>query len=299
MSTHREWMYNRLLPGREAYTNEFLSGLEEFMAFACRQPNLSEGKIRCPCKECKNENGASLHTGGSIPHRLHWKRMKEEKGANPSLTEFYFRTHRRKKDQSWVGLHAKLAFDKFEQRKRELTSQGNMENASDGEQSIHENPSDWDIWIDSVGKKKGRVFGLGSVGRMFISTSSQQLHFEEVDTLRSQIQALNESLQRQEEEKDMWHPLLINLYHLHIPMRMRMTTIVTIQKMRIQGFDYRELYSNNITGKIPIELGSLTNLVSLDLYSNKITGLIPEELGNLKKLCFLYEMLSLITGLDY
>ena len=75
MSTHREWMYNRLLPGREAYTNEFLSGLEEFMAFACRQPNLSEGKIRCPCKECKNENGASLHTGGSIPHRLHWKRM--------------------------------------------------------------------------------------------------------------------------------------------------------------------------------------------------------------------------------
>ncbi|XP_027932879.1 uncharacterized protein LOC114188505 [Vigna unguiculata] len=201
MSTHREWMYNRLLPGREAYTNEFLSGLEEFMAFACRQPNLSEGKIRCPCKECKNENGASLHTGGSIPHRLHWKRMKEEKGANPSLTEFYFRTHRRKKDQSWVGLHAKLAFDKFEQRKRELTSQGNMENASDGEQSIHENPSDWDIWIDSVGKKKGRVFGLGSVGRMFISTSSQQLHFEEVDTLRSQIQALNESLQRQEEEK--------------------------------------------------------------------------------------------------
>ena len=91
--------------------------------------------------------------------------------------------------------------DKFEQRKSELTSQSNMENANDGEQSIHENPSDWDIWIDSVGKKKGRVFGLGSVGRMFISTSSQQLHFEEVDALRSQIQALNESLQRQEEEK--------------------------------------------------------------------------------------------------
>ncbi|QCD86512.1 putative transposase [Vigna unguiculata] len=105
-------------------------------------------------------DGASLHTGGSIPHRLHWKRMKEEKGANPSLTEFYFRTHRRKKDESWVGLHAKLAFDKFEQRKSELTSQSHMENANDGKQSIHEYPSDWDIWIDSVGKKRGRIFGL-------------------------------------------------------------------------------------------------------------------------------------------
>lgn len=59
----------------------------------------------------------------------------------------------------------------------------------------------------------------------------------------------------------------------------------------------RELYSNNITGKIPIELGSLTNLVSLDLYSNNITGQIPVELANLKKLRFLYEILSLISYL--
>ncbi|CAK8533859.1 unnamed protein product [Lathyrus sativus] len=43
---------------------------------------------------------ASLHTGGSIPHRLHWKRIKKEKGADPSLTEFYFSTYQRK-GQSW------------------------------------------------------------------------------------------------------------------------------------------------------------------------------------------------------
>jgi len=76
-----------------------------------------------------------------------------------------------------------------------------MENASHGEQSIHQIPSDWDIWIDAVGKKRGKVFGLGSVGRMFVSSSSQESHFVEVDALRSQIQALNESLQRQEQEK--------------------------------------------------------------------------------------------------
>lgn len=49
----------------------------------------------------------------------------------------------------------------------------------------------------------------------------------------------------------------------------------------------RELHSNNISGKIPDELGNLTNLVSLDLYLNRLTGGIPDTLGNLKKLHFL------------
>ncbi|TKY59523.1 BRASSINOSTEROID INSENSITIVE 1-associated receptor kinase 1 [Spatholobus suberectus] len=48
-----------------------------------------------------------------------------------------------------------------------------------------------------------------------------------------------------------------------------------------------ELSKNNITGKIPEELGSLTNLVSLNLYMNSITGSIPDKLANLKKLRFL------------
>ncbi|XP_020222346.1 BRASSINOSTEROID INSENSITIVE 1-associated receptor kinase 1 isoform X2 [Cajanus cajan] len=48
-----------------------------------------------------------------------------------------------------------------------------------------------------------------------------------------------------------------------------------------------ELYSNNIIGEIPDELGSLKNLISLDLYLNNITGPIPDNLANLKKLRFL------------
>ncbi|KAJ1406625.1 putative transposase, Ptta/En/Spm, plant [Sesbania bispinosa] len=106
--------------------------------------------------------GASLHTGGSIPHRLHWKRMREETGVDPSLTDFYFRTHR-KKDQSWVGPHAKSAYEKFEMKKAELSSQ-NSENIGDGSQQPIM-PSDIDIWIDSVGEKKGRIFGFGSLSK--------------------------------------------------------------------------------------------------------------------------------------
>ncbi|KAK7243736.1 hypothetical protein RIF29_38547 [Crotalaria pallida] len=52
---------------------------------------------------------ASLHTGGSIPHRVHWKRMKAELGTYPLLVDFYFRTHQ-KKDKSWVGHHAQSAY---------------------------------------------------------------------------------------------------------------------------------------------------------------------------------------------
>ncbi|XP_055807269.1 BRASSINOSTEROID INSENSITIVE 1-associated receptor kinase 1-like isoform X2 [Solanum dulcamara] len=49
----------------------------------------------------------------------------------------------------------------------------------------------------------------------------------------------------------------------------------------------KELYSNNISGKIPNELGNLTELVSLDLYLNNLIGPIPDSLGKLQKLRFL------------
>nr|CAB3484733.1 unnamed protein product [Digitaria exilis] len=49
-----------------------------------------------------------------------------------------------------------------------------------------------------------------------------------------------------------------------------------------------ELYSNNISGPIPPELGNLTSLVSLDLYLNNFTGNIPDTLGQLLKLRFLF-----------
>ncbi|XP_018490589.1 somatic embryogenesis receptor kinase 4-like isoform X2 [Raphanus sativus] len=52
-------------------------------------------------------------------------------------------------------------------------------------------------------------------------------------------------------------------------------------------FNDRELYSNNITGEIPTELGDLRELVSLDLYQNKLSGPIPSSLGKLDKLRFL------------
>ena len=47
---------------------------------------------------------------------------------------------------------------------------------------------------------------------------------------------------------------------------------------------YLNLYNNQLTGEIPAELGSLTNLKGLLLYNNQLTGEMPEELGSLNSL---------------
>ena len=68
-------------------------------------------------------------------------------------------------------------------------------------------PSDLHIWIDSMGgKKKGRVAGLGSLGRSMkpFSSGASQLETisEEVEErLRSEVHSFNTSLQAQLEKE--------------------------------------------------------------------------------------------------
>ncbi|XP_038687458.1 uncharacterized protein LOC119986835 [Tripterygium wilfordii] len=52
---YRTWMYNRVGPGRVGITDEFLSGVEEFIDYASKKNSEFEntGKIRCPCMKCK------------------------------------------------------------------------------------------------------------------------------------------------------------------------------------------------------------------------------------------------------
>lgn len=90
---------------------------------------------------------------------------------------------------------------KFEQRKLELSSKFDLgENSGENHQSI-EMPSDLDIWVDSIGQKKGRVFGLGSVNKTLVPSVRLPGNSGDVNGLRSQIHALNESLHKQEQEK--------------------------------------------------------------------------------------------------
>ena len=59
------------------------------------------------------------------------------------------------------------------------------------------------------------------------------------------------------------------------------------------GLDLRE---NQLSGEIPAELGSLSELESLWLYDNQLTGEIPPEIGNLSNLEVLFLSRNQLTG---
>jgi Leucine-rich repeat (LRR) protein len=60
--------------------------------------------------------------------------------------------------------------------------------------------------------------------------------------------------------------------------------VSTDRRGRVRSLD---LSSNNLTGSLPPELGSLATLTSLGLYNNQLSGEIPPELGNLTNLTWL------------
>ena len=57
-----------------------------------------------------------------------------------------------------------------------------------------------------------------------------------------------------------------------------------------------QLYSNNLNGVLPAELGSLTNLKILGLGNNQLNGTIPAELGKLANLEYLYLPNTQLSG---
>jgi len=60
---------------------------------------------------------------------------------------------------------------------------------------------------------------------------------------------------------------------------------VTVDSGRVTKLS---LFSNNLNGQIPVEIGNLTNLNNLNIQMNQLSGSLPKELGNLTSLQYLY-----------
>ncbi|CAA6665117.1 unnamed protein product [Spirodela intermedia] len=127
------------------------------------------------------------------------------------------------------------------------------------------------------------------LARVFANVEGDALH-----SLRTNLLDPNKVLQS-------WDPTLVNpCTWFMLPATVRIvshddlgnaalsgTLVSQLGSLGIWSTCKLELYSNNISGLIPSELGNLTNLVSLDLYLNNFSGPIPETLGKLTKLRFL------------
>ncbi|PHT74236.1 hypothetical protein T459_21513 [Capsicum annuum] len=76
----RSWMYERL-DGRRVLYSIFVIGVDEFIQFACSQPNRMSGdKVRCPCAKCENYKFMDVETvkyhlyqSGFIENYFIWK----------------------------------------------------------------------------------------------------------------------------------------------------------------------------------------------------------------------------------
>lgn len=64
----------------------------------------------------------------------------------------------------------------------------------------------------------------------------------------------------------------------------------------LDNLERLHLYDNQLNGEIPSELGSLNNLQRLWLYRNQLSGEIPSELGNLDNLGTLYLSDNQLSG---
>ena len=96
-----------------------------------------------------------------------------------------------------------------------------------------------------------------------------------------------------------WHGVTTDsdgrVTHLHLYSN-QLTGEIPAELGSLPSLEVLDLRTNQLTGEIPAELGDLTNLEGLDLYGNQLTGAIPAELGNLTNLRGLYLYGNQLTG---
>ena len=76
----------------------------------------------------------------------------------------------------------------------------------------------------------------------------------------------------------------------------QLTGVIPPELGSLTNLQWLYLNDNRLTGSIPPELGSLTNLADLYLNNNRLTGGIPKELGSLTSLFRLYLNNNELTG---
>ena len=96
-----------------------------------------------------------------------------------------------------------------------------------------------------------------------------------------------------------WHGVEVDDHGRLISLRLvgnDLTGPIPVELGSLANLEVLNLYGNGLTGPIPAQLGSLANLEVLNLYGNDLTGPIPAQLGSLANLEVLYLHGNDLTG---
>ena len=96
-----------------------------------------------------------------------------------------------------------------------------------------------------------------------------------------------------------WHGVISDadgrVTHL-VLYRNQLTGTIPVELSSLSNLEELYLNINQLSGKIPAELGDLANLERLHLFSNELSGSIPPELGSLSNLEVLYLSNNQLSG---
>ncbi|KAI0524437.1 hypothetical protein KFK09_003806 [Dendrobium nobile] len=143
--------------------------------------------------------GSALHTGGSVPHTEHRRRLKASLGREPTPVELHSRTHKRQEDQQWIDERARKAHEEYTRIRETHAALG--EGSSGGSVEY----SEYRMWSQAVGgMQHGRVYGLGaqaqayegmtsSTASSFTSSSHESLQAQQIIALQAELEQVRKS----------------------------------------------------------------------------------------------------------
>ncbi|XP_052177589.1 uncharacterized protein LOC127791652 [Diospyros lotus] len=116
-------------------------------------------------KNRSSDIGGSKHTCGSIPMSEHKKRLSKLLGRPPTQAELFIATHQRKDNSGFVDSRSEETYADFQMRQASSQSSavGPTEDSDAAGQPSQAALHETSLWLEVAGgKKKGRVYGMGS-----------------------------------------------------------------------------------------------------------------------------------------
>ncbi|WCJ18490.1 DNA-binding bromodomain-containing protein [Euphorbia peplus] len=171
----------------------------------------------------KGEDGPAgpVHTGGSVPHLEHRKRLAEQLGRDPTPHELFVYTHTRKHDgQSFVDQRAKEVHERAELIREQMAQKSSTVDESK-------------VFLEAAGgKRRSRVYGLGSEGPEYYN--SHKSCKVPIFAPKNQSAELQEQLKQLQEQQHATEERHEERYNMLLETIQKQTQIISAMQQKIE-----------------------------------------------------------------